>query len=198
MIARRAWLLVLLCALGSATARGETLHGFGFTYDFTSLTSKAPSSYAFHSPAFTWAMSGAEPTGWSSMSSLLIPVQGRQDGAVLASTRFYRRFWGVDTLVGRAYRGALSPRLDLEGSLGVHLNLLFLTAISGYRDFSSLTAGLGCSALLRYRTGREFFHKPLFASAFANLSGDFLDLLHGGDLRWGTNVALGVQLAVGF
>jgi hypothetical protein len=189
--------LLLLYASGVASARAETLQGLGFSYDFTSVTSKAPSSYAFHSPAFTWTMSSAEPTGWSSMTSLLIPVQGRQDGVVLATSRFYRRSWGLDALVGRGFRSALSPRLDLEGGLGVHVNLLFLTAIDGYRDFSSLTAGLGASALLRYRTEQQFFGRPLFASAFTNLSGDFLDLLHGGDLRWGVNVAFGLQLAVG-
>ena len=193
---RRSLLLVPLLLTVLAPARAETLHGLGFTYDFASITSKVPSSYSFHAPAFTWTMSGAEPSGWAAQVSLLIPAQARQDGAIYAATRFYKRFWGLDALVGRAWRFPLTERLELEGGGGAHLNTLALTAIDGYRDWTSLTAGLGGSGLVRYRTTGAFFARPLSVSAFSSLSVDFLDLLRGGDLRWGVHFAAGVQLAV--
>lgn len=188
-------LAILLCA---GAAQADTLHGLGFSYDFTSVTSKEQSSYAFHSPALTWTMSGAEPAGWTAMASLLIPVQGRQDGEVVATSRYYRRFWGADGLLGRAYRINLGEGFDVEGGLGVHLNYVSLIGKEGYRDWNSFSGGLGVITTARWQLGQQFLGRPLSLGGFLNLSSDFFDLLHGGDLSWALNFSAGAQLALAF
>lgn len=191
-------LLLALLLVAPAAQAQQRLHGLGLGYEFSSVTSKAPSNYVFHSPSIVWSTSPG-PDAWLAADvAFLLPLQGRQDGAVYATASWYRRFWGLDALVGRAFRGALRPDLDLECTLGAHLNWLALTAKDGYRDWTSLTGGLGAGGRVRWHLGREPGGYPISVSAFSSTAFDFVDLLRGGDLRWALHLSAGAQVALTF
>jgi hypothetical protein len=184
-----------LFAPGQASA--DQQHGLAIDYQFAHLTSKEGSSYHFQSPGLSYLVLVGSPWAFQGQLTALLPVKASQDGKDVDPSTYYSFRFGLDLEAGIARRFKLRDRLEASVGAGAHLNGLILPGASGYQNFTSLTLGLALTADLRYAPwGTEGFHTVF--GAFATGALDFIDLIHGEDLRAGDFVTAGLFVAWSF
>jgi hypothetical protein len=190
-------LLCLGAVLASGRASAEQQHGLAVDYQFTHLTSKEGSSYHFQSLGLSYLALVGAPWAFQGQLTAMLPVKGSQDGTYVDLGQYYSFRFGFDLEAGGARRFQLSDRMEASVGFGAHMNGLILPGASGYQNFTSLTLGLALTADLRYAPwGTEGFHTVF--GAFATGAIDFLDLIHGEDLRAGDMVTAGILVAWSF
>lgn len=190
-------LLSSAAVFGSESADADQQHGLGIDYQFTHLTSKEGSNYHFQSPGLSYIVIVGEPWAFQGQLTALIPVKASQDGRDVIPSEFYSFRFGFDLEAGGARRFRLMDRLEADVGVGAHLNGILLPGSTGYQNFTSLTMGLALTADLRWAPwGTEGFHTVV--GAFATGAIDFIDLIHGEDLRSGDMVTAGLLVAWSF
>jgi len=183
--------------LASGRAAAEQQHGLAIDYQFTHLTSKEGSNYHFQSVGLSYLVLVGAPWAFQGQLTAMLPVTASQDGNYVDLNTYYSFRFGFDLEAGAARRFHLADRLDASVGVGAHLNGILLPGATGYQNFTSLTAGLALTADLRYAPwGTEGFHTVF--GAFATGAIDFIDLIHGEDLRSGDMVTGGLFVAWSF
>lgn len=159
------------------------------------FSSKEGSDYAFHSATLGYGGS-VGVTGPFLHVALLVPLQASQDGAVYATTNYYRHREGGDLLAGVEHRWRVGSA-ELEAGPGLHATLIYLPGRSGYRDFSAFPMGLGLGATLRWRTDAERLSRTVTFGTTAGLAYDFRDPAHANDITHGFTFRLAVAIGLG-
>jgi hypothetical protein len=182
---------------GAARAVADQQHGIGLDYQLTHVTSKEGSSYLLQSPGISYLVLAGHPWAFQGQLTALFPVAASEDGVGINPGAFYVSRVGLDAHAGVARRFKLGERFEGDLGLGAHLNGILLTGRQGYRHFSSFTLGLGATAGLRYAPWGTAGAHGVFG-AFASGGLDFIDLIHGGDLRLGDMLTAGLLAAWSF
>jgi hypothetical protein len=192
-----AFLILGSAVFAAGQAAADQQHGLALDYQFTHLTSKEGSSYHFQSPGLSYLVLVGAPWAFQGQLTAMIPVKASQDGSSVEPSAYYSFRFGLDIEAGAARRFKLRDRLEASVGMGAHLNGIILPGAAGYQNFTSLTLGLALTADLRYAPwGTEGFHTVF--GAFATGAIDFIDLIHGEDLRSGDMVTAGLLVAWSF
>jgi hypothetical protein len=170
-------------------------HEAGLGGHSTTFSSKEGIAYTFHSISVGYLGSVGAFGGFLHLSWVL-PLQARQDGAVYATSTYYRRRSGGDLLVGVQHRWTVGTA-ELEAGPGFHATLIDLIGRPGFRDFTALPMGLGAAGVLRWRTRAEELSRAVTVGAYASVAYDFRDPAHADDLAHGFTVRIGVAVGLG-
>lgn len=121
-------------------------------------------------------------------ASILLPLQGRQDGNTIYNPDYYKRLIGSDLFVGLAKDYPVIDRFGLIPALGWHLNGLRLRGNAQIYDFYSLTTGFGLKLLTRHQGNQDLLNYGYFSISF-----DYIDFLYANNkLKRGHSITFGI------
>ena len=127
--------------------------------------------------------------------SVLFPLHATDGVSAFSPPQEYDRVRSFDALVAVNYRFLRLSTWAFDGSLGPHVHFTRLRS-SQYVEWTSGSMGLGVSAAMRRVLLQPLGAGLLEWGAHFDLSYDFVDFSHGGDL--GAVLSAAVSLSVAF
>ena len=121
-------------------------------------------------------------------TTTLFPLWATQNGKRFTNPQFYDFYMGTDLFLGIARNYEVRDRYLLSPAVGWHQNGIHMRGKPRYRNFSSLTSGIGLH-ILATDCRNSWFLNYLFVS----LGLDFVDYLYEENkLRTGLSMCLGM------
>jgi hypothetical protein len=156
--------------------------------------SASAGAFVFYSPFIGYE--GRYGADWAASLkfSYLVPVHASDGVSKFAPSRHYDQVRSFDAFVGVDRRFARYQGWSFEGALGPHGHFTRLRS-SRYVEWSSASMGVGMSAAASRPSPPSLKMKWLHFGAQLDLSYDFVDFSHGGDLSGVFSAALSFSLA---
>ncbi len=179
-------IILIMVALESMGA----WHSIAPSYIYTHINTTEGDRYNFHSAGFNYTIHGKKKYAFFSSVTVMMPAWASQNGKSFDNRDIYKSVLGGDLLVGIAQVKPTARKIDLTPALGGHLNGIRLRGGELFKDFYSLTAGVGVSIHASSR-----FSRKLYGLFFTSGSLDFVDLLYEENkLKTGYSLSAGLGL----
>lgn len=177
----------------------EHRHGLGVGYQFGHVSAESGDSYNLQSLPLSYL--GRYGDDWAAMTrlSLLIPLQASDGEQSFLPQSEYDRTRAFDIILGPNYRFTQIGEWTLEAGFGPHFNYTRFQSTE-YVEWTNAALGLAGSWGARRKWGTGFSGGMPEVGVQLDVSYDFIDLAHGGDLGSGLQgqalVSLGWALGV--
>jgi hypothetical protein len=183
-------LFFLIILIPVATKSTGASHSIAPSYTYTHINTAGGDRYNFHSAGFNYTVHGKKKYAFFSSVTIMMRAWASQNGSSFDNRDFYVSVLGSDLLFGVALVKPTARKIDLTPAVGGHLNGIRLRGGELYKDFYSLTAGVGVSMHASFRLGGK-----LYGLIFTSGGLDFVDLLYDENkLKSGYSFSTGVGL----
>lgn len=185
---RRAILPAIGLALATPqAAQAEQDHLIAVGYRSLNINSKQDKQFAFHTFDFAYSMYVGRRWGFSAIVDVGMPLGGKEGDEKFKVTELYAPRWSGDVFAAATHRIPFGThRFDVM--IGPHVGGIQLKSEDQYIPFQHMAFGVGLGG--RY-AGEVSDRVVVHASVVTSY--DFVDFVHGGDLR----SAFTVQVLVG-
>jgi hypothetical protein len=185
-------LLVMLPAHDAVAL--EHRHGARIGYQVDRFTADSAGPFVFHSPALSYE--GRYGSDWAGAlrMSVLFPIHATDGVSTFSPPKEYDSVRSLDALLAVNHRFLRLSGWAFDGSLGPHVHFTRLRS-SDYVEWTSSSMGLGLSAAVRRLLLQPLGAGLLEWGAHFDLSYDFVDFSHGGDLSGVLSAAASLSVA---